>query len=87
MFSLFFAQVNIILNVFSLAFVQEKVLCSLLQKTMFVCAIIEYISLKLTRWLDLPSKLSTHDFKLSFQKFKLHLPQLKLHLSCTLVNE
>ena len=77
MFSLLFAQVNIILNVFSLAFVQEKVLCSLLQRTMFVCAIIEYISLKLTRWLDLPSKLSTHNFKLSFQKIQAAFTTVK----------
>ena len=79
MFPLFFAQVNILLNAFSLVFVQEKVLCSFLWKTMFVSVIIEYFSMKLTRLLDLPSKLSTHDLKLSFQKnFKLRLPQLKL---------
>ena len=70
MFSLFCAQVNIILNGLSLVFVQEKVLCSLLLKTMFVGAIIEYFSLKLTRLLDFPCKISTHDFKLSFQKIQ-----------------
>ena len=33
--------------------------------------------LKLTRWLDLPSKLSTHDFKLSFQKIQAAFTTVK----------
>ena len=63
---------------------------------MFVCAIIKYFSPELTSLVDLPSKLSTHDFKLSFQQIQAVFITFKItfrslvcffQLSCTLLNE
>ena len=68
MFSLFFLQVNIILNVFSLVFAQEKSqLIASLEENICLCNH-QIFSLELISLVDLPSKLSTHDFKLSFQQ-------------------
>ena len=48
---------------------------------MFVCAIIKYFSLELTRLVDLPSKLK-FTFKITFRSLVCFF-----HLSCTLLNE
>ena len=79
MFSLFFLQVNIILNVFSLVFAQEKSqLIASLEENICLCNHFFFFSLELISLVDLPSKLSTHDFKLSFQQIQAVFTTFKI---------
>ena len=78
MFSLFFVQVNTILNVFPLVFVQVKIIMvTSLEDNVFFCAIIEYFSLELTRLRDLTCKLSTH-FNYHFNKIQAAFTTFKI---------
>ena len=98
MFPLFFVQVNIILNVFSLVFAQEKsIMIPSLKDNVCLCNLqIFFTGIDQFKLVDLPSKLSTHDFKLSLQQIQAVFTTFKItfrslvcffHLSCTLLNE